>query len=382
MSDTTKSANTLGVIEYLDLEHSPRIEVLALGADLDEATEMAFRDSLLLQSSGRWVTGRPDPEQFVPGDAPILRSQAMNGLLRDLILGGRSLNSTEHSMIYVNHMACIAALSKAVPYFIEANLVVGLLSSSPPPTDVLSGLRLPYPVVSVYFGVELELPGDLRWPGHFVEQPDHSVEYAISHGQGRLTGAVLMAGPGGVGLDNTMFWLVSTDPLDHPDFPEVAFDRRRSIMLADRRLSSWPHLAENVAASVAWLDWQVPDPLELPEPGTKAYRKAVRTSQFRKREPRGAVGGVHVIDRSMSAHSTQRSEPTGRSVREHTRTGHWRAVRVATRDSEGTITGNVQGEPGVDWHYEGRWIAPTVVNPGATRDERQVVYRVPGPGPS
>lgn len=58
------------------------------------------------------------------------------------------------------------------------------------------------------------------------------------------------------------------------------------------------------------------------------------------------------------------SRSGGWNVRPHIRRAHNTRVRIATRDADGNIIGNRQGEFGVDWHYEIRWIPPTPINVG------------------
>ena len=51
----------------------------------------------------------------------------------------------------------------------------------------------------------------------------------------------------------------------------------------------------------------------------------------------------------------------GHRVRAHWRAGHWQRYRVATRSPTGEIIGDRLGEQHIDWHYEGRWVRPTLV---------------------
>ena len=51
----------------------------------------------------------------------------------------------------------------------------------------------------------------------------------------------------------------------------------------------------------------------------------------------------------------------GHRVRAHWRAGHWQRYRVATRSPTGEIIGHRLGEQHIDWHYEGRWVRPTLV---------------------
>ena len=57
----------------------------------------------------------------------------------------------------------------------------------------------------------------------------------------------------------------------------------------------------------------------------------------------------------------------------------WRRLRIARRDDDGTITGDVHGTRGEDWDYAWRWIPPTPVNitpSGPPPTVRQVAHHV------
>lgn len=54
--------------------------------------------------------------------------------------------------------------------------------------------------------------------------------------------------------------------------------------------------------------------------------------------------------------------PSGRRLPAHIRKAHWHRVRIAERDANGKVTGNLRGTQGIDWHYELRWYPPTSVN--------------------
>ena len=92
---------------------------------------------------------------------------------------------------------------------------------------------------------------------------------------------------------------------------------------------------------------------------------------------RGAVIGVHVVDVAAlgSAADQAATAGSGRTVRALWRRGYWNSVRVATRDGEGRIIGDRLGIPDVDWHYEGRWIHPVLVQ--GTTSSVVTVYAVP-----
>jgi hypothetical protein len=108
------------------------------------------------------------------------------------------------------------------------------------------------------------------------------------------------------------------------------------------------------------------------EVGSREWRKAAKRGAFKRQEQRGALVGVRVLDtdrmRQASQHLTRRDRegPARQSPVTHNRRGHWRRVRVGPRD---------------DWHFEGRWIPPTVVNQGKSPSRVITVYRLPVPEP-
>jgi hypothetical protein len=74
------------------------------------------------------------------------------------------------------------------------------------------------------------------------------------------------------------------------------------------------------------------------------------------------------------------AEDRSRTVSSHLRRGHFRRVRVVTRDDEGNMVGSRTGTKDVDWQYQGRWIPPTVVNPqGPEIETIDRVYLLPEP---
>lgn len=96
----------------------------------------------------------------------------------------------------------------------------------------------------------------------------------------------------------------------------------------------------------------------------------------------GSLHGIRVLsvparDRAFRDDSDAERSPSERqSPIEHWRRGHWTSVRVATRDTSGAIIGRLDGERDIDWHYEGRWIRPTLVNRGAEPDRGAKVYHL------
>lgn len=353
----------------------------------EQLTELTARDRDLMVASRRWRPGRPDPEVFCAGDVVALRALAAYGALREaeVVLDPRAAAlvgpSAERSRSALRgHLSYARLLYQAQPFFLPAATAVGLMASHPPDDAGLAELRLPFQSVAVYFGADINAGDDtLIWP------PDARSKLAEAqaslpsdaglgpeHGQTIITnlarlgsytsGVVLFSGPDG-GLTDEMLWLLATDP--DPDNAGASLDRLRALLPAYRSRATMAPLVANIAAAVAWASWRAASPLDLPARDSQQWRKAVRTSQFRKLEPRGATAGVRVLDvTARSAARPTSTAATGGSPATHRRRGHWHRVRVGPRDS---------------WRHEWRWYHDVVVNPDGRADTRPRVYRLPTP---
>jgi hypothetical protein len=371
---------------------------------LDELLDRNLRDWDIVQQAGRWALGRPDPEEFVPGDVLALRWLTVGSAMNQARgLAERAMPTAAgdpHRSARTSGSLALAArttasavwrVATATPYFLEVRNAVGILASRPAPTELLEELHLPFPAVTVYFGADLALdPRLLAW-SEGLDAPDRQrqsqaatmlseVPFLVSRMDlendvrrlgGYLTGVTLLAGPGGQGVEDQVFWHVATNPVPSPLEP-MGFDRGRGMLWGRRSYATLGQLADNLAAAVAWGDWKPPEPPPplTAAPGSRPWRKALKTGPFRRALQRGAFADVHVLDTTTQQPAPAAQRPADGGAQRtspiaHTRRGHWRRVRV------GPTTG---------WRYEGRWIAPTVVNPGGpTRPGRTVVYRLPVP---
>ena len=256
-------------------------------------------------------------------------------------------------------------LSDAVPFFVPSTIAAALMTSDPPDDTLASNIRLPFESVLVFFDA---IPlGDLEFDGTIGDVDGATIDPSSAG----LVGAVVHAGPAGVGLDPVVHWVLT--------FPARG-THGVALIAGVWQMSARPGVIANLAALCTWGDWSPPPPspgqLEGEE-GSRTWRRSLGRSAVRKAMARGAVIGVHVVDVAALSASSARSElpPTGRSVRTHWRRGYWNSVRVATRDADGIIVGDRLGEQGVDWHYEGRWIHPVVVHGSAS--DVVTVYAVP-----
>lgn len=194
----------------------------------------------------------------------------------------------------------------------------------------------------------------------------------------------MLAGPDGVGLANEMAWCVSAEPDPNMDEP-YCHDRQRGELVGFRSLSDMAPIVENLALMVAagnWLD-PPPEPKGIGERGTQRWFRSLGRAKAARQLDQGAGAEVRVIDLSKTAAAGRRAGEDGdhRTVASHARRGHWRRVRLATRDVHSNIVGNVHGDQGSDWHYQPIWVPPTVIHPDLSSEgsgARQV-WRLPTP---
>ncbi len=361
-----------------EFQHDRRFDGLT-----DDVVECSLgclsRDERLRQASGRWVPGRPDPQEFVPGDVAAIRVGAgkpilirgwqtdTGGGMHRFMFELRDLR--QHPMKTLD----LVDLTCAVPYFIPTTAAIGVLASHPPDQDLLRRLRLPFDRVRVVFGADLELdPRTHRWPSDYPHRqlPRHSIARQVIDRGGFVSGMVLLADQAGR-LRDDLLWIVAANP--DPTLPWPAnLDRVRGVLRGWRSASTLAPLVTNIAAAVAWGAWQPPAaPLPLPDPESRQWRKAVKRGVFRRREPPGDAVGVHVLDLGRTPTQTRHIPDPGETTTAsrnspipHLRGGHFRRVRVGPRN---------------DWNYDVRWIAPTLVRGDQPAGERLVIRRLPPP---
>jgi hypothetical protein len=335
--------------------------------------------------------------EFIPGDVLALRLFAITSTANQAtsLLELSAISSLAVAdRVGMRRVAQVLAsqvswIASAAPYWLGVRDAVGILASRPPDPDLLATLRLPFPVVSVYFGADLAFdPRFLAWsdsmdlPERFeaamycewlAQNPDQAegdLERQIRDRGGYLTGLTMLAGPGQIGLADCVLWHAATEAIPTPADP-AGLDRGRGFLFGRLSCATLAPLVANLAAAVAWGGWKCPDPLPpLPEdPSSRAWRKALKTGRARRAERRGSFAAVHILDVDRTVASARPVEPAAEAPARsspvtHTRRGHWRRVRVGPRDA---------------WHHEGRWIAPTVVNPGGPVRRSVTVYRLPVP---
>ena len=350
-------------------------------ATLRRAETQTVQDSATVAAAGRWRPGRRDPDMFVPGDVVALRSIVTSTLLAEadqlaaaMSTGRLGADDEEATAAGLVHKAGIAGLlTTAVPYFLAADDAVALLHASPPDAGLIDAARMPFPAMLVCFGADLELPPTLLATGtsHAREsraRRDHlerigaagpsfgdrgpDLESQMADRGGFLTGLVLLADADGR-LRNEAGFVVAA--AEDPQLPEpLCHDRIRGVVFGCPTEARAGFVVHNVAAALAWAVWDRPEAtFELPDHDHPDFSRVVNTGRFRRQEPRGALAGVRVFDLDRTTRAAVPRDgvsdaPARRPPGRHWRAAHWRRVRVGPRD---------------DWHYEGRLIGPTVVNP-------------------
>jgi hypothetical protein len=378
------------------------------GTVLRQVMPAIGRDKAIAEASGRWPNfvlmgetqvvpspGSPhvkltkpapgavplqSPSHYFPGDVVAIRARAARVALRRVFQQPETVfnpdDRTVDDLLWTMTMARL--LYGAVPYFLPAATAHGIMASVPPDPALAAEIRLPYPAVAVFFGSDLEIPAeliggeealdhrrpvdalseDLRLnlpsvirPAVIAIRQDHPVA---------LSAVVLAAGEEGVVSDFALFIVRTPESRVYGhSFAEALLSRSRLAPLVS-----------NLAASIAWGGWTPPhDLLELPDVDSREFRKAINRGAFRRREPRGAVAGVHVLEAPRPApRPTAKAGPSHQaehaSPATHLRRGHWRRQRIGPRSN---------------WQYDVRWVRPTLVNPEGTTRTGVRVYRLPIP---
>ncbi len=344
-----------------ELERAGRLEDVNRTA-VNEVMDALFRDGTLKDASGRWRSGRPDPDQFVPGDIAAIRAIAGDALVRGLGAvslqrattlhlrsargGGFDVTSDREALLvqldperlldFPVVSLMLVDLYRAVPYFVPTTAAMAVLASRPPHSGLQTALRLPFERTLVLFGADLELdPASYPWPQGLSKQELDRFELVgeLMGRGGHLSGLVLLADDDGY-LRDDVVWVVAANPDPRASWP-ASLDRVRGLVRGFRSAATLGPLVTNVAAAVAWAIWREP-------PSTP----------------------------DLPANPTSRQDPDGPRSRRaspvsHLRSGHFRNVRVGPRDG---------------FHHEPRWIPPTWVRGNLdSTDQRLVVRRVPPP---
>ncbi|MFV0307170.1 MAG: hypothetical protein ACK5OX_05460 [Desertimonas sp.] len=263
-------------------------------------------------------------------------------------------------------------INESVPFFIPATIAAALMTSDPPDDTLTSEIRLPFPSILTFF--DAIALGDLQLDGGLADAYGQTIEADNA----ALVGVCLHSGADGHGLHPVADWIIS--------YPGTE-THGVTIVSGVWSASAQPGVIANLAALCTWGSWTPPaqSPRQLEgDDGSRQWRRSLERSAVRKAIARGAVVGVHVVDLPALSHASTDTPDasTSRTVRTHWRRGYWNSVRIATRDDDGNIIGDRLGIAGVDWHYEGRWIHPVVVQGHAARDVVTVYSLADRPNPN
>ncbi len=358
-------------------------------------------DALRLHNSG-WREGDRiyAPTSLSPGDGPALRAAALGldtstiSVFDDAASGKLSESGHWFSLrVLAATLARLERLVSAELAFLPASTAVSLLAGFRPERELFDEARLPHRRMLVFFGAPLRFTaGSTWWEESHVEALDR-VDLALARNNGlpddvarRQLPSNLFRNGGAV----IAVWLESSSEGELcDDIGFIGFENVSNRLTLPRlsvgsmRLSTLAPLVENLVCALCWGNWLLPGARPtLPDPTTRDFRRLVATSSFKRQAKSGLIDGVRLLDlRPQTLASLSRSaEDRSRTVSSHLRRGHFRRVRVVTRDDEGNMVGSRTGTKDVDWQYQGRWIPPTVVNPqGPEIETIDRVYLLPEP---
>ncbi len=217
--------------------------------EVRKVIDSLLRDARLQANGGRWTPGRPDPDQFVPGDIAAIRAVSSDSIvhrvgaislerartlhLRAMPSGDLDLVSDREGLLVQLDpdrlleqpfaASLLVDLYGAVPYFIPTTAAAAVLASRPPSYTLQQELRVPFERTLVLFGADLELdPDGFPWPEQFPYQELDRfgvVGELIARG-GHLSGLVLLADDHGY-LRDDVIWLVAANPRPHDPWPRT-----------------------------------------------------------------------------------------------------------------------------------------------------------------
>jgi len=239
-----------------------------------------------------------------------------------------------------------ALLYDALTYLVSPAEVDLYFESEPLDRHLAGDVRLPWPEVTVLFGA------DFAFRQRHLRQlacPGSDVPYGPMLARGltdsfAVFGVILLADQESRVCDE-MVWLLRIGHCD--GVHRVAVPGRRSQAAIGRLLS-------NLDAAVCWAGWDPTD--DSPPEARRAARALPRVAARRRTSARTIKVQVQKRARYVGFSGL------GPATTPHKRRGHWRRQRVGPRD---------------DWHYEVRWIHPTIVAGHLPPDNPDRIYRLP-----
>lgn len=363
--------------------------------------QWGVREQALAKGSPRYSQLMQNPvPPLMPGDASLVRWMYLAGIGFRAERWGRGMARLRKNPELMKRVEAdlgvgsliVRAASSAVPYYMTTAAAQAVLGSHAPAKDLLDELRLPFPRVLLFFANPLVFGPATGWftPNTRREDAEYQqIEEAMSdvltaeelerrnararHLEsvdgfttfGGSIGAFLLSADSEGRLRDSVVYFATAYLADNHD--ESTEDINAYI--GSLRSGAFAPLAQNAAAVASWGAWTPPltDELITPDLELSTIKDAINRGVFRRKEASGRFHGTHVIDVGRTNHGHTGHTHTGRTVTPHLRCGHWRRARCGPR---------------YDWHYEGRWIGPVLVNADAATDDiKPAVYRLPEPPP-
>jgi hypothetical protein len=232
-----------------------------------------------------------------------------------------------------------AVLSSGV-VLLGAPAAEALFDSEPVPAKWLKDIRLPLPIITVLISAPFRIPSTIIR----VANSDPEAFGWFSAHASELDASALLLG-----------FTVFSDEHDTVDGHVLWHLQVNADLFTVPALFRRSRIGHVIPKTAAWLSTH--RPLR-----TAARRVAPRPGHASRRAQRASPPVVEVrIEAHTRSPSTRPG--SGRGKEAHLRRGHWRRQRVGPRHA---------------WHYELRWIAPTVVGGSLAADHKGRVYTLPG----
>lgn len=346
--------------------------------DLDatgETLQKAAEQVQVAEATGRWrmIGGQRSPATLVPGDVV-----ALSALHVMTLMIGPGKDSSDPD-IFPESAPIAGAVLQSRTYWLPAVATEAVLTSDPPPQDLLDDIVLPEKRCVVWFAQPALIPAGIVPPSiaaHAVHVREASgegsdrlerpatVSFAglehVSHSASEcvVEGVMLTANDTGR-LADGIGWMIRTPPVAEggPD--------GRYVVLGRRSAAGWSNVVNLLASIICWGDWTAPEQVTLDVTADRAARRQIRKGKLRRLEEAGGLAGVLILDATRRTSGRGRdNDGTHASPITHVRSGHFKRVAVGPREEQ---------------RREIRWIAPTVVNPQGVGTNRIRVYRLPAP---
>jgi hypothetical protein len=240
-------------------------------------------------------------------------------------------------------------LYTAATYLVSPAEIALYFDGEPLRSEIEHDIRLPFRSVAVLFGADFWIGRpQLRRLPQWTRQQRSELPYARFLSAARtvgaaLSGVILLAGRDDRPADQ-VGWVVRVGKTN---------GLARLIVPGSRSRSLLGPILGNLDAAICWAGW---DPTDDSPP---AVRTAHRAMIAKRPASRSLPQGTIQIRRRQRRRYVDSG--VGPAKSSHARRGHWRRQRIGPRDA---------------WHYEYRWIHPTIVGGHLPPDTPGRVYRL------